>query len=116
METCEYVVLRQRGTAIELQSTDAATIHQLFSVLALAVEGFGVSASKLPTSKVFYWRLYGFGSELEEAWRLIVEYLGARGWQPLQDTEHAVGRSQERVLCFGLEEELLGCAPPAARL
>ena len=105
METYEYVVLRQRGTAIELQSTDAATIHQLFSVLALSIEGFGISASKLPTSKVFYWRLYGFGDKLEDTWHLIVEYLDARGWQPLQDPEPS-GAERERVLCFGLEEEV----------
>jgi hypothetical protein len=105
METYEYVVMRLRGAAIELQSTDAATIHQLFSMLALSVEGFGVSASKLPTSRVFYWRLYGFGDELEEAWGLIVEYLSARNWQPLKEPE-LIGSDRERVLCFGLWDDL----------
>ena len=104
METYEYVVMRQRGAAIELQSTDAATIHQLFNVLALSVEGFGVSASKLPTSRVFYWRLYGFGGELERAWRLIIEYLVVRNWQPLEDPELS-GSGGDRALCFGLGDE-----------
>ena len=108
MATYEYIVVRQQGTAIEIQSTDAATIHQLFDVLALSVEGFGISASKLPTSRVFYWRLYGFGEGLQETWSLIAEHLGERGWQPLQESE-TISSERERVLCFGLEPALL-CA------
>jgi hypothetical protein len=104
METYEYIILRQRGAAIELQSTDASTIHQMFGALALSIEEFGVSASKLPTSKVFYWRLYGFGDERERAWRLIIDYLLARSWKPLEDPE-LTGSGQDRVLCFGIKEE-----------
>jgi hypothetical protein len=105
METCEYVVMRLRGTAIEMQSTNAATIHQLFSVLALLIDEFGVSASKLPTSRTFYWRLYGLGEKLEEAWALIVECLDTRGWKPLEDHPQSPGTSRARVFCLGLRDE-----------
>ena len=104
METSSYVVIRQRGTAIELQGTDPGTIHQLLNVLALSLEGFGVSASKLPTSRVFYWRLYGFGGRLEQAWQLISEQLATRGWQPRADPE-LIGPGGDRVICFGLGGE-----------
>ena len=105
METSNYVVIRQRGTAIELQGTDPGTIHQLFNVLALSVEGLGVSASKLPTSRVFYWRLYGFSGRLEHAWQLLAEQLASRGWQPC-DAPERTGPGGERVICFGLGGEV----------
>jgi hypothetical protein len=100
METYEYVVLSQRGTAIEIQSTDPSTIHQLFGVLSRSIEGFGVSASKLPTSRIFYWRLYGFADELERAWQIIADYLVVRDWQPLEEPVPA-GAGGGQVLCFG---------------
>jgi hypothetical protein len=101
MVSYEHAIIQQRGAAIELQITDASTINQLLDHLAASIPGFGASASKLPGGAPYYWRLYGLGANLEQAWTMIVEYFCSDGWTSLDDQPASNGNAG-RTMCFGL--------------
>ena len=81
MGASQYVVIYQRATAIELQSTDPAVVSPLLEALTQAIKGFGMSACKLPEGEQYYWRLYGLGENVEQVRCIIIEYLCAHGWE-----------------------------------
>lgn len=94
----QYAVIHQRGTAIELQITDSEPINQLLDKLSASISEFGASASKLPGGDPYYWRLYGLGKDMEQAWAIIIEHFGSHGWALLDDRRQDAGRT----MCFGL--------------
>jgi hypothetical protein len=98
MVSYQYAVIHQRGAAIELQITDSAPINQLLDKLSVSISGFGASASKLPGGDPYYWRLYGLGEGMEQAWAIIVEYFCSQGWALLDDRV----QNASRTMCFGL--------------
>lgn len=101
MVSYQYAVVRQSGTAIELQITDSRTIDQLLDRLSISIPGFGASASKLPGGDPYYWRFYGLGEDVEQAWAIIVDHLNSYGWMTLDDRPQDAGRT----MCFGLYED-----------
>ena len=98
MVSYQYAVIHQRGTAIELQITDSAPISQLLDRLSASISGFGASASKLPGGDPYYWRLYGLGQDMEQAWVIIIEHFVSHGWALLDDR----CQNDDRTVCFGL--------------
>lgn len=100
MVSYQYAAIHQRKAAIELQITDASTIHYLLDKLSASIEGFGASASKLPGGP-YYWRLSGMGEDIEKAWSMIEDHFFAHGWMPLDDRP-MLGDNASRTMCFGL--------------
>jgi hypothetical protein len=103
MVSYQYAAIHQRKAAIELQITDASTIHHLLDKLAARIEGFGASASKLPGGP-YYWRLSGMGEDIEKAWSMIEEHFFTNGWMPL-DGQPMMGDNAIRTMCFGLIQQ-----------
>ena len=100
----QYAVVRQSGTAIELQITDSRMLDQLLDRLSTSIPGFGASASKLPGGDPYYWRFYGLGEDVEQAWAIIVDHFDSYGWMSL-DGRSAASQNANRTMCFGLLED-----------
>jgi hypothetical protein len=114
MVSYHYAIVRQRGAAIELQITDASAINRLLEQLSTCFPELGASASKLPGGVPYHWRLYGLGTNLDEAWAMIIEHFCSRGWMSLGD-QPASSPNAARTTCFALlrqTEETRGCSGP----
>jgi hypothetical protein len=104
MMSYQYAVIRQSGTAIELQITDSRTLDQLLDRLSNSIPGFGASASKLPGGDPYYWRFCGLGEDVEQAWAIIVDHFDSCGWMSLDDRSDT-SQNPNRTMCFGLLED-----------
>jgi hypothetical protein len=114
MVSYHYAIVRQRGAAIELQITEVSAANRLLEKLSAFFPELGASASKLPGGVPYHWRLYGLGTDLDEAWAMIIEHFCACGWTSL-DSQPVSSQNAARTTCFGLlrqTEETRCCSGP----